>query len=258
MNILDEIIAFKKKEVEERKREISISELEKGRFFKRNTLSLKGSILSPRKTGIIAEYKRASPSKGVINNKDSVEAVTKAYAGFGASGISVLTDYKFFGGSLDDLLAARDNDIPLLRKEFIVDEYQIVEAKAYGADAILLIAACLSPQEVKTMANIAKDLGLEVLLELHEESELQHINEQIDLVGVNNRNLKTFDVSLEHSVRLSQKIGTGFVKVAESGINDVKNIHYLRQHGFKGFLIGEHFMRQKNPMEAFKNFTYEL
>lgn len=258
MNILDEIIAYKRAEVEERKDETSIAELEKGRFFRRNTLSLNQSILSPRKTGIIAEYKRRSPSKGIINNKDSVEAVTKAYAGFGASGISVLTDYQFFGGSLDDLIAARDNDLPLLRKEFVIDEYQIVEAKAYGADVILLIAACLSPEEVKRLAGVAKNLGLEILLELHDESELGHINDQIDLVGVNNRNLKTFEVSLEHSVRLSEKIGNDFVKVAESGINDVKSIHYLKQHGFQGFLIGEYFMKQKNPMEAFKNFTYEL
>jgi len=258
MNILDEIIAHKRTEVAERKRETSISELEKGRFFRRNTLSLKKSILSPRKTGIIAEYKRKSPSKGIINNKDSVEAVTKAYAGFGASGISVLTDYQFFGGSLDDLIAARDNDIPLLRKDFIIDEYQVVEAKAYGADVILLIAACLSPEEVQTLTAVAKNLGLEILLELHEESELEHINDQIDLVGVNNRNLKTFEVSLEHSVRLSEKIGNDFVRVAESGINDVKSIHYLKSHGFQGFLIGEYFMKQKNPMEAFKNFIYEL
>jgi indole-3-glycerol phosphate synthase len=258
MNILDEIIAYKRKEVEERKRDFPVVELERGRFFKRSTLSLKKSILSPRKTGIIAEYKRKSPSKGIINNRDSVEAVTKAYAGFGASGISVLTDYKSFGGSLDDLVAARDNDVPLLRKEFIVDEYQIIESRAFGADVILLIAACLSTNEVKELTKVAKDLGLEVLLELHDETEIEHINEKVDLVGVNNRNLKTFEVSLEHSVRLSEKIGNGFVKVAESGINDVKSIHYLKQHGFQGFLIGEYFMRQKNPMEAFKNFTYEL
>jgi indole-3-glycerol phosphate synthase len=148
--------------------------------------------------------------------------------------------------------------VPLLRKEFIVDEYQIVEAKAYGADVILLIAACLSKKEVKELALVARNLGLEVLLEIHDETELGHINNDINLVGVNNRNLKTFEVNLEHSVRLANRIGDEFVKVAESGINDVSNIHYLKGHGFKGFLIGEYFMKQPNPMEAFKNFTYQL
>ena len=165
---------------------------------------------------------------------DSVESVTRMYAGFGASGISVLTDYDFFGGSLDDLVAARDNDVPLLRKDFMIDEYQIVEAKAFGADVILLIAACLSPTEVKQLAMAAKKLGLEVLLELHDESELDHICSEVDLVGVNNRNLKNFEVDLQHSVRMAEKIGNGFIKIAESGINDVNNIRFLKQHGFQG------------------------
>lgn len=258
MNILDTIIAHKRQEVEKRKQEMPLSELERARYFSRKSLSLKKYILNERKTGIIAEYKRKSPSKGIINNHHSVEVVTKAYAGFGASGISVLTDYQFFGGSLDDLLAARDNDVPLLRKDFMIDEYQLAEAKAYGADVILLIAACLSPREVKDLSVAARKLGLEVLLELHDESELGHICDTVDLVGVNNRNLKNFEVDLEHSVRLAEKIGDGFIKVAESGINDVKNINYLKEHGFKGFLIGEYFMKQESPMEAFKNFTYAL
>lgn len=258
MNILEKIIAHKKVEVAQRKEECSVTELEKQRFFSRQTLSLTKSLLDEKKTGIIAEYKRKSPSKGIINDRDSVEAVTRAYFGYGASGISVLTDQAFFGGSLDDLMAARDNSIPLLRKDFMIDEYQILEAKAFGADVILLIAACLSPQEVKTLSAKAKNLGLEVLLELHDESELEHICETVDMVGVNNRNLKTFEVDLEHSVRLAQKIDDRFVKVAESGINDVANIHYLKQHGFKGFLIGEYFMKQESPMMAFKEFTYQL
>jgi indole-3-glycerol phosphate synthase len=212
--------------------------------------------VKPRKTGIIAEFKRRSPSKGIINNRDSVEAVTKAYAAYGASGISVLTDHDFFGGSLDDLISARDNGVPLLRKDFTIDEYQVLEAKAYGADVILLIAACLSTQQVKYLAGAAKKLGLEVLLEIHDESELGHICNEIDLVGVNNRNLKTFTVDLENSIRLAEKIGDSFLKVAESGINDVKDIHYLQQHGFKGFLIGEYFMKQQSPALAFKNFSY--
>ena len=258
MNILEKIIAQKGLEVESRKKERSITELENERFFDRPTLSLKKTLLDETKTGIIAEYKRKSPSKGIINNRDSVEAVTRAYFSYGASGISILTDHEFFGGSLDDLTAARDCSIPLLRKDFIIDEYQIVEAKSFGADVILLIAACLTPVQVKTLSTFAKSLGLEVLLELHDELELGHICETTDLVGVNNRNLKNFEVNLEHSVRLAEKIDDRFIKVAESGINDVSNIHYLKQYGFRGFLIGEYFMKQPSPMMAFKEFIYQL
>jgi indole-3-glycerol phosphate synthase len=258
MNILEKIIAQKSKEVAAKKNDVPEQELEKGRYFSRQTLSLRKRLLDDKYTGIIAEYKRRSPSKGIINDRDSVEAVTMAYTAYGASGISILTDLEFFGGSLDDLISARDNGIPLLRKDFMIDEYQITEAKAYGADVILLIAACLSPLRVKQLAQKAKGLGLEVLLELHDESELDHVCELVDLVGVNNRNLKTFEVDLEHSTRLAEKIGSDFVKVAESGINDVNNIRYLKAHGFQGFLIGEYFMNQKSPMEAFKNFSYSL
>jgi indole-3-glycerol phosphate synthase len=258
MNILEQIVQHKRKEVANRKKEFAIELLEKERFFKRDVYSLKQFIVDPLKTGIIAEYKRKSPSKGIINDRDSVESVTRMYSAFGASGISVLTDHQFFGGSLDDLIAARDNDLPLLRKDFMIDEYQLVEAKAFGADVILLIAACLSVKEIKQLATTAKKLGLEVLLELHDESELEHICNEVDLVGVNNRNLKNFEVDLEHSVRMAEKIGKDFIKIAESGINDVKNIQYLKQHGFNGFLIGEYFMKQKDPGKAFKEFTYSL
>lgn len=258
MNILETIIEHKKGEVAQRKKDWPTAVLEKERFFNRPTLSLKKSLLDTSKTGIIAEYKRKSPSKGVINNRDSVEAVTKAYFGYGASGISILTDHHFFGGSLDDLVAARDNSLPLLRKDFTIDEYQLLEAKAFGADVILLIAACLTPEQVKRLSLAAKNLGLEVLLELHDETELDHICDSVDLVGVNNRNLKTFEVDLEHSVRLANRIDDGFIKVAESGINDIKNIQYLKKHGFHGFLIGEYFMKQASPMMAFKEFSYQL
>lgn len=257
-NILEKIIAHKKAEVAQRKAGQPLSELIAKPFLSRQTASLRQSILDEGKTGIVAEYKRQSPSKGVINDRHSVEEITTAYAAFGASAISVLTDEEFFGGTLDDLLAARENGVPLLRKDFTIDEYQVIEAKAYGADAILLIAACLTPQEVKTLSAAAKNLGLEVLLELHEESELDHICDTVDLVGVNNRNLKNFDVNLEHSVRLAQQIDDRFVKVAESGINDVANIRYLKSFGFKGFLIGEHFMKQQNPMAAFEAFAKGL
>lgn len=258
MNILDTIVAQKKKEVAERKQQVTVAELEKGRFFANETLSLKAFLLDPAKTGIIAEFKRKSPSKGIINNQVTVEEVTRAYAQHGASGISVLTDQEFFGGSLDDLLAATINEVPLLRKDFMIDEYQLVEAKAYGAEVILLIAACLTPAEVKTMAGVAKGLGLEVLLEIHNEEELGHICEAVDLVGVNNRNLKTFTVSIDTSLALINKIPKEKPAVAESGISDVDTIVTLRQAGFTGFLIGENFMKQASPSIAFADFVNQL
>jgi indole-3-glycerol phosphate synthase len=259
MNILEKIVTQKRVEVAKRKAEVSKTDLQKGPFFTHETYSLKQALLDESKTGIIAEFKRKSPSKGTINDRVSVEEVTLAYAGNGASGISVLTDTAFFGGSLADLQkAAILNKLPLLRKDFMIDEYQLYEAKAYGASVILLIAACLSPRQVKELAEAAKDLGLEVLLELHDEEELGHICEAVDVVGVNNRNLKTFTVDLEQSIRLAQKIGDSFIKIAESGISEVNNIHYLRQYGFQGFLIGENFMKQQNPGLAFKEFAEAL
>lgn len=258
MNILDIIIAHKRIEVAARKQQTTVAELEKGRFFKNETLSLKKFLLDGNKTGIIAEFKRKSPSKGVINNTATVEEVTAAYAKYGASGISVLTDNAFFGGSLDDLLAATINEVPLLRKDFIIDEYQLIEAKAYGAEVILLIAACLTPAEVKVMATTAKKLGMEVLLEVHNEEELGHICEQVDLVGVNNRNLKTFEVSIDISLALINLIPKEKPAIAESGISDVNTIVTLRDAGFKGFLIGENFMKQASPSVAFADFVNQL
>jgi indole-3-glycerol phosphate synthase len=258
MNILDTIIAKKRTEVAQRKQQTSIAELEKGYFFANPTLSLVSFLADPSKTGIIAEFKRRSPSKGIINDKVSVEEVTTAYAAHGASGISVLTDHEFFGGSLEDLVAATVNEVPLLRKDFMIDEYQLIEAKAFGAEVILLIAACLTPAEVKRMAGAAKQLGLEVLLEIHNEEELGHICGSVDLVGVNNRNLKTFEVSIQPSLDLINKIPKEKPAVAESGISDVNTIVTLREAGFKGFLIGENFMKQASPSIAFADFVNQL
>jgi indole-3-glycerol phosphate synthase len=258
MNILDTIIAHKRIEVAQRKQQTSIAELEKGPFFANETSSLKKYLLKGTKTGIIAEFKRKSPSKGIINDKVTVEEVTTAYTKFGASGISILTDKEFFGGSLDDLLAATINPVPLLRKDFIIDEYQIIEGKAYGAEVILLIAACLSKTEVKQLATVAKNIGLDVLLEVHNEQELEHICDEIDMVGVNNRNLKTFEVSIDTSLQLINKIPTDKVAIAESGIDNVETIVTLKRAGFKGFLIGEHFMKNENPGLAFENFVNDL
>jgi indole-3-glycerol phosphate synthase len=258
MNILDEIIEYKEKEVAQRKSMVSIAELEKRDHFSRSVLSLKQSLLDSTKTGIIAEFKRKSPSKGVINGLADVEKVTTAYTANGASALSVLTDEHFFGGSDSDLTEARVNKIPLLRKEFIIDEYQVVEAKSLGADVILLIAACLTPGEVKALAGVAKKLGLEVLLELHAEAELEHICDETGVIGINNRNLKTFEVEIDRSLRMAERIPSGKIKVAESGISSVENIKLFRDHGFHGFLIGETFMKEPDPGNAFKKFVEEL
>ncbi len=258
MNMLDTIITRKRKEVEKRKSSKSIYELEQGPFFKKETLSFKEFLLREDKTGIIAEFKRQSPSKGVINNASTVEDVTTSYTKYGASGISVLTDKEFFGGSLDDLLAATINEVPLLRKDFIIDEYQLIESKAYGAEIILLIAACLTVAEVKLLAAFAKNIGLNVLLEIHNEQELGHICNDVDVVGVNNRNLKTFKVDINRSIELGKLIPGNKIKISESGIDDVATIHLLKEHGFKGFLMGEKFMKEKNPGEAFREFVNKL
>ena len=255
MNILDKIIEYKKSEVEKRKTEVNIYELEKSAYFSRRTLSLKESLQNEDRTGIIAEFKRRSPSKGIINNKVNVVDVTTAYVENGASALSILTDENFFGGSNNDLIEARVNNVPILRKEFIIDEYQITESKSIGADLILLIAACLTPEEVKQLAAFAKSLDIEVLLELHDESELAHVCDDTELIGINNRNLKTFEVDIERSLKMAEKIPDDKIKIAESGINSVNDILLFRENGFKGFLIGEAFMKEADPAIAFAKFV---
>ena len=259
MNILDQIIEVKKTEVKAEKGQRSVSELKSTALFSRPVNSLVSS-LSQSSSGIIAEYKRASPSKGIINDKAVIEEVVQAYSRHGAAGISVLTDVQFFKGSLSDLTRARKSSasIPILRKDFIIDEHQILEARASGADVILLIAACLSPSQVVDLGGFAKSLGLEVLLEIHNEEELEHVCAEVDLVGVNNRDLKTFSVDIERSVHLSAMIPGNKHKISESGISDVANIQYLRSYGFDGFLIGENFMKQEDPTIAFARFVEEL
>ncbi|CAN5555269.1 indole-3-glycerol phosphate synthase TrpC [soil metagenome] len=256
-NILDEIIAAKRKEIALNKQFQPVSELEQKPYFERTTLSLKKSLREC--SGIISEFKRRSPSKGIINDTATVASVVSGYDQNGASGISILTDTQFFGGSNNDLLEGRIvSSKPILRKDFIIDEYQIIEAKAIGADVILLIAANLSPKEVKQLAAFAKSLRLEVLLELHAEEELGHMCDEVDLVGINNRNLKNFEVNLEQAVRLAAKLPADKPKIAESGINSVETILYLRQQGFDGFLMGEYFMKHPDPAIAFANFVKQL
>jgi indole-3-glycerol phosphate synthase len=259
MNILDKIIIDKKREVILKKSIIPISQLENSVLFERKTISLSNNLRNSN-SGIIAEHKRRSPSKPNINNSFTVEEVVKGYENAGVCGISVLTDGKYFSGSLDDLLLARASvNIPLLRKEFIVDEYQILEAKAYGADLILLIAAVLTRDEIKHLSEFAKALSLEVLLEVHNLEELQKsIMPSLDMIGVNNRNLKTFEVSLDFSKQLANEIPNEFVKVSESGISTIEAIQELKPYGYKGFLIGENFMKTDNAGESAKKFISEL
>ncbi len=258
MNILEEIIAYKKIEIVNAKKLVSAKELMRSDFFNRTTFSLKQFLLDETKTGIIAEFKRRSPSKGIINDTADVAEVTAAYTVHGASCLSVLTDNHFFGGSFDDVRKARVNNIPILRKDFIIDEYQILEAKSIGADVILLIAACLTRERVKELAVFAKSLQLEVLLEIHSEEELKHICAETEIVGVNNRDLKTFTVDINRSIELSKKIPAEKIKIAESGINDVETICIFQRSGFKGFLIGENFMKQPDPTIAFAGFVQQL
>lgn len=259
MNILDKIVADKRIEVTLRKQLIPVSQLEQSVLFERPTISL-ASKLKNSTTGIIAEHKRRSPSKSVINQNLNVFDVAKGYENAGVCGMSVLTDSKYFGGSLDDLLLARAScNLPLLRKEFIIDEYQILEAKAYGADVILLIAAILTKEEIKQFSEFAKSLNLDVLLEVHNEEELhKSMMPSLDMFGVNNRNLKTFDVSLDTSKTLSQIMPNEFVKVSESGISSVDAIKELQPFGYKGFLIGENFMKTDDAGKSAAKFIKDL
>lgn len=259
MNILDKIVRDKRKEVDLQKSLIPIKQLEQSVLFNREAHSL-AIKLKTSTSGIIAEHKIRSPSKSVINQNLNVQDVASGYEQAGVCGMSVLTDGKYFGGALDDLLLARAScNMPLLRKEFIIDSYQIIEAKAYGADAILLIAAILTQKEIKVFSELAKSLKLDVLLEVHNEEELhKSLMPSLDLLGVNNRNLKTFNVNLETSKRLSELIPNDFVKVSESGISSVEAIKELQPYGYKGFLIGENFMKTDNPGQSALKFINEL
>ncbi|WP_461532355.1 indole-3-glycerol phosphate synthase TrpC [Sinomicrobium sp.] len=258
-DILDRIITDKRREVALKKTIIPVAQLEAASLFERSTLSM-ASRLNESATGIIAEHKRRSPSRAVINHDLSVYDVASGYEKAGVCGMSVLTDGKYFGGSPEDLWIARaSTSIPLLRKEFIVDEYQIIEAKSYGADVILLIASALTREEIKSFSELAQSLSLEVLLEVHNEEELhKSVMPSLNMLGVNNRNLKTFEVSIATSERLSTLIPDDFVKVSESGISDYNTIVGLRDFGYRGFLVGENFMKTPNPGESATAFIRNL
>lgn len=260
-NILDKIVANKRIEIEQQKKSCDIATLvsligERGYIPQKN--KFKDSLINSQ-TGIIAEFKRRSPSRGWIFENAKIEEVIPLYSNGGASAISVLTDTEFFGGTFADLTLARSlTETPLLRKDFMVDEYQFYQAAAMGASAVLLIASSLSIQETKQFALKAKELGLDVLLEVHNERELRHINEYVDVVGVNNRNLGTFVTDIQASFDLVDKIPNEFVKISESGISSPQTVLDLRQVGYRGFLMGENFMKTNNPGETLANFIQEL
>jgi len=260
MTILDKIVAHKKIEVQAAKDVHTIADLQKFEAFNRECHSFKDFLLDPDRTGIIAEFKRKSPSKGIINDKVEVEDVTTGYAAAGASALSVLTDHSFFMGDKADLVRARKvNAIPLLRKDFMIDEYQIFEAKALGADIILLIAAILTPDEINLFSSTAKKLGLNVLLEVHNLEELERsITPNLDAIGVNNRNLADFTVSVETSYQLAEHIPAEFLKISESAISNPETIKQLKKAGFNGFLIGENFMKEQDPGAAMREFVAQL
>ncbi len=260
MNILDQIMALKRVEVAERKAAISAGMLRQSPLFGRAVTSARAAILAPESTGIIAEFKRRSPSKGVINDQVGVAETIAGYVAAGAAVLSVLTDESFFGGTPADLQVARaaNPDTPILRKDFVCDGYQLLEAKAWGADLVLLIAACLTPAEVRLLSMQAHDLGMEVLLEVHDADELERsLCETVDLVGVNNRNLKTFVTDIDTSVRLVNQIPDQFVKVTESGLHDAATMAALHAAGYQAFLIGEAFMKTNNPASALQALVSE-
>ena len=257
MTILDKINANKLIEIEAAKAKVSVADLESSVLFDRKCISLRDAILN--KSGIIAEFKRQSPSKGIINGVSKPEDVAMAYENAGVSAMSCLTDLNYFGGTFADLKAVRAAvELPVLRKDFMLDEYQLLEAKSIGADIILLIASSLSVAKTNDMAKAAKALGLNVLLEIHEDSELAHINQYCDAVGVNNRNLKTFEVTTDVSNALANKIPNDFIKVSESGISNVEAIQDLKTYGYQGFLIGENFMKTENPGASCAEFINKL
>ena len=234
--------------------------LEKSIHFSPPSVSLIKYLQRTDKCGIIAEIKRKSPSKGMINPHVSIERTSIGYMQAGAAALSVLTDEKYFGGSNDDLLLARKfNFCPILRKDFIVDEYQIIEARSIGADAILLIAAVLSPDDIRRLAAFAKSMDLEVLMEIHDRSELnKNLHDEIDIIGVNNRNLKTFKVDISTSIELAEEIPDRYIKISESGISNPESVMKLRKKGFDGFLIGEYFMRHSRPEQACAEFIEHI
>jgi indole-3-glycerol phosphate synthase len=266
-DILQNIIANKRVEVDRQKQAVSLGTLLAlgHERIDRSTVSMRASLeASP--SGIIAEFKRKSPSKGWLHPKAAVHEVVPAYESAGAAACSVLTDGEFFGGALGDLQTARGLvRLPLLRKDFIIDPYQLYQAKVMGADAVLLIAAVLTPAQCAEFAELAHSLDLEVLLEVHSEEELEHLNKDVDMLGVNNRNLGSFHTDVENSFRLAEKMRVlsnqkdlNPLLISESGLKDAAMLQRLRAVGFRGFLIGETFMRGAQPGNELNNLIKDI
>ncbi len=258
MNILEEICLHQQSLVDQLKISKPSSGLETHPNFERKINSLKDRF-SKDGNGIIAEFKKRSPSKPAINLSAISTEIVPGYQQSGAFASSILTNAKYFGGSDEDLIAVRKiSNLPLLRKEFIVDEYQVLETKAMGADIMLLIAAALPKPKLFALARLAKELELEVLLELKDEEEIEYINPYVDFVGVNNRDLRTFKVDIGSSERLSTRIPNEFIKISESGLSDPETVKHLTTFGFQGFLMGEHFMNQQDPVKACADFVRSI
>ncbi len=262
-DILEEIVAHKRLEVERQKKELPPREL----YERVERLLAEGWVvprsmrqsLSDSPTGIIAEFKRKSPSKGWIHADADPLQVVPQYEQGGASALSILTDEEYFGGTMDYIRRLRPVvGLPILRKDFIVDEYQLFQAREIGADCVLLIAADLGREQCLTLERTAHELGLEVLLEVHSEGELSYVTDETDMVGVNNRNLGTFHTDVQNSFRLAELLPEDKLKVSESGISDPSTIRLLREAGFRGFLVGERFMREASPGEALSKFIKEI
>ncbi len=259
MSILEKIIAHKQKETDHRKTAVPVSVLENSRWFSRRTISLSQALTVSGSSGIIAEFKRSSPSRGTIHPGASPEDIAKGYESCEAAGLSVLTDETFFGGSNEDLQKVRSvTSLPVLRKDFTLDAYQVIEARALGADAILLIATVLEPEQIKALASLAKELEMEVLFEIHHRDEIRKIPEEADLIGVNNRNLTTFAVDIRQALEIAPLLPPNAVKISESGLSEPGDVAVLKEAGYQGFLIGETFMKTSDPGKTCRQFIDKI
>jgi len=261
MDILEEIVAHKRQEVDEWKSLLSMRRLyEMTEPMLENPVPSMSKALKESDTGIISEFKRKSPSKGWIHKDAKASVVPKTYQDSGATALSILTDIQYFGGYDEFVQDARATGvtIPILYKNFIVDDYQLLQARHCGASAVLLIAADLTLEECRHLLHSAHELGLEVLLEMHSESELDYAELEPDMCGINNRNLGTFITDVQNSFCLAEKLPADAVKVSESGISEPSTVRQLRQAGFNGFLMGERFMKEDDPGKALADFIKEL
>ena len=258
MEILEKIVAVKRMEVIAGKKNKPVEQLVKSPMFERKTVSFFDALDKPS-PAIIAEFKRKSPSKGIINSISKPEEVAKGYINAGVSAISVLTDKEFFGGDNSDLISVSAfSEIPVLRKDFIIDEYQVIEAKSIGASAILLIGSILTRELSKILSSLAFSLGMEVLFEIHDIEDLDKMNSDIRIIGVNNRNLNTFKVDRSNAISLLSQLPKECIKVAESGFESPEEVKMMLSEGYNAFLIGEKFMRSDDPGGSAASFISAL